>query len=105
MLVLHRLLSSVQHGSPVPNVVEQGEWLVSEGVREKRLAVTRTALTEQLAEMEALEARTNLKVCKLRGRGREGKREGGWDKGGRNFEDVIILVDFQKNFKIKRCSI
>ena len=47
------------------SVVEQGEWLVSEGVREKRLAATRTALLEQLAESEALEAKANLKVCRL----------------------------------------
>ena len=74
MCVLLRLLSSVQHGSPVPvpNVLEQGEWLVSEGIREKRLAVTRTALMEQLTETEAFEAKANLKVCKLRGRGGEG---------------------------------
>lgn len=105
MCVLLRLLSSVQHGSPVPvpNVMEQGEWLVSEGIREKRLAVTRTALMEQLTETEALEAKANLKVCKLRGRGGEGneagerRERGRGERQGRAREEILCTEQVEKS--------
>ena len=58
---------SVQDDPPVLSVVEQGEWLISEDARVKRITATRTALLEQLAEAEALETKTNLKVRGKRG--------------------------------------